>query len=62
MAGRATKIHLVVDAHGNPINFLLSDSTIHDVKVAPDLAVATRFEKLKQSYGNTVHSLVLISG
>jgi len=37
VAGRATKIHLAVDAHGNPITFILSDGTTHDVKVAPDL-------------------------
>ncbi len=37
VAGRATKIHLAVDARGNPITFLLSDGTTHDVKVAPDL-------------------------
>ena len=37
MAGRATKVHLAVDVHGNPITFILSDGTTHDVKVAPDL-------------------------
>ena len=37
VAGRATKIHLAVDAHGNPITFILSDGTTHDVKIAPDL-------------------------
>lgn len=37
VAGRATKIHLVVDAYGNPITFILSDETIHEVKVALDL-------------------------
>lgn len=37
MAGRATNIHLAVDAHGNPISFIVSDDTTHDVKVAPDL-------------------------
>ncbi len=37
VAGRASKIHLAVDAHGNPITFILSDGTTHDVKVAPDL-------------------------
>ncbi len=37
VAGRATKIHLAVDAHGNPITFTLSDGTTHDVKIAPDL-------------------------
>ena len=37
VAGRATKIHLAVDAHGNPLSFILSDGTNHDIKVAPDL-------------------------
>lgn len=37
VAGHATKIHLAVDAHGNPITFILSDTTTHDVKIAPDL-------------------------
>lgn len=37
VAGRATKIHLAVDAHGNPLTFILSDGTTHDVKVAPHL-------------------------
>ena len=37
MAGRATKIHLAVDAQGNPLTFILSDGTTHDVKMAPDL-------------------------
>ncbi|MEC5211265.1 transposase [Psychrobacter sp. PL15] len=37
VTGRATKIHLAVDTHGNPITFILSDGTTHDVKVAPDL-------------------------
>ena len=37
VAGRASKIYLAVDAHGNPIAFILSEGTTHDVKVAPDL-------------------------
>lgn len=37
VAGRATKIHLAVDAHDNPITLILSDGTTHDIKVAPDL-------------------------
>jgi len=28
---------LIVDAHGNPIDFMITDGTTHDVKVAPDL-------------------------
>ena len=37
MAGCATKTHLAVDAHGNPLTFILSDGTTHDLKIAPDL-------------------------
>ena len=28
---------MIVDAHGNPIDFMITDGTTHDVKVAPDL-------------------------
>lgn len=28
---------MIVDAHGNPIDFMIADGTTHDVKVAPDL-------------------------
>ena len=37
VGGNSSKIHLIVDAHGNPIDFMISDATTHDVKVAPDL-------------------------
>lgn len=39
VAGRATKIHLAMNAHSNPISFIVSGGTTHDVgvKVAPDL-------------------------
>ncbi len=37
MAGRATKIHLAVDAHDHPLIFILSDGRAHYVKVVPDL-------------------------
>ncbi|WP_115007168.1 transposase [Moraxella lacunata] len=34
---KALKIHLVVDACGNPIDFLITGGQVHDVKVAPQL-------------------------
>ncbi|ALF60721.1 transposase [Psychrobacter urativorans] len=37
VAGHAIKIHLTVDDHGNPITFISSDGTTHDVKVTPNL-------------------------
>ena len=37
VGGNSSKIHLIVDAHGNPIDFIITDGTTHDVKVAPDL-------------------------
>ena len=30
VAGRVTKIHLAVDAHGNPLTFILSEGTTHE--------------------------------
>ena len=37
IGGNSSKIHLAVDALGNPIEFIISDGTTHDVKVAPKL-------------------------
>ena len=37
VGGNSSKIHLAVDSHGNPIEFIISDGTSHDIKVAPDL-------------------------
>ena len=37
IAGNISKIHLAVDAHGNPIRFIITDGVTHDVKAAPDL-------------------------
>ncbi|MEB3755225.1 IS5 family transposase [Acinetobacter sp. MD2(2019)] len=37
IGGNSSKIHLVVDAHGNPIDFIITDGTTNDMKVAPDL-------------------------
>jgi transposase len=33
--GLTTKIHMVADAHGNPIDFEITGGEVHDVKVAP---------------------------
>ncbi len=35
--GNSSKIHLIVDAHGHPIDFMITDGTTHDVKIAPEL-------------------------
>lgn len=37
IGGNSSKIHLAIDADGNPVEFIISDGTTHDVKVAPDL-------------------------
>lgn len=37
IGGNSSKIHLAVDANGNPIEFTISDGTTHEVKVASDL-------------------------
>lgn len=35
--GNSSKIHLAVDAHGNPIEFIVGDGLTHEIKIAPAL-------------------------
>ncbi len=35
--GNSSKIHFVVDSNRNTVDFIITDGTTHDVKVAPDL-------------------------
>ncbi len=37
VGGNSSKIHLAVDANGVAIDFIVTDGTTHDVKVAPEL-------------------------
>lgn len=37
IGGNSSKIHLAIDSNGNPIEFIISDGTSHDMKIAPDL-------------------------
>lgn len=37
VGGNSTKIHMLSDAHGNPIHFILSGGQMHDSKAALDL-------------------------
>ena len=37
VGGNSSKIHLAVDAHGNPIEFIVGDGVTHDIKIAPTL-------------------------
>ena len=37
IGGNSSKIHLAVDAHGNPLEFLVGDGITHDIKIAPML-------------------------
>ena len=37
IGGNSSKIHMIVDACGNPYEFLITDGTTHDAKVAPEL-------------------------
>lgn len=37
IGGNSSKIHLAIDSDGNPIEFIISDGTSHDIKIAPDL-------------------------
>jgi transposase len=35
--GPTTKIHMVADAHGNPIDFEITGGEVHDAKAAPEI-------------------------
>jgi transposase len=37
VAGNSTKIHMLSDAHGNPVNFILTEGQLHDSKIAGEL-------------------------
>lgn len=37
VGGNSYKINLDVDAHGKPLDFLISDGVNHDIKIAPHL-------------------------
>jgi transposase len=37
VAGNSTKIHMISDSHGNPIDFILSEGQLHDAKIAGEL-------------------------
>jgi transposase len=36
VAGNTTKIHMAADAHGLPIDFIITGGEVHDCKVAPE--------------------------
>lgn len=46
VAGNTTKIHMLSDAHGNPINFILSAGQIHDSKMAKELIEVSAAENI----------------
>ncbi len=37
VSGNNSKIHLAVDAHGNPLEFIEGDGVTHDIKITPML-------------------------
>ena len=37
VAGNTTKIHMIVDSYGLPIDFEITGGQVHDSKIAPDL-------------------------
>ena len=41
VAGNTSKIHMVVDSHGNPIDFEVTEGQIHDIQMATELIERT---------------------
>ncbi len=46
IAGNTSKIHMLCDAHGNPIDFVITGGQVHDSKVAATLIKACEAENL----------------
>lgn len=44
--GRTTKIHMLADSHGNPINFEITEGQVHDMKMAEELLESCSSESL----------------
>ena len=41
VAGNSSKIHIVVDSHGNPIDFEITQGQVHDIQMATELIERT---------------------
>ncbi len=37
VAGNTTKIRMATDAHGLPVDFIITGGEVHDCKIAPEL-------------------------
>jgi transposase len=46
VAGNSTKIHMLSDSHGNPIEFVISEGQIHDSQVAEQLIELSNGENI----------------
>lgn len=46
VAGNSTKIHMLSDAHGNPVEFILSEGQVHDSKIATKLIEISEGENI----------------
>lgn len=54
MAGNSTKIHMLSDSFGNPIDFILSEGQVHDSKLAKQLIQLSAGENIiaDKAYGS----------
>ena len=57
MGGNITKIHLMVDACGNLVDFIITGGQVHDIKVAPQL-----IEQNKQALAQSTQTLIADKG
>lgn len=46
VGGNTTKVHMLADAHGNPIDFVITGGQVHDAKMAPVLIEISQAENL----------------
>ncbi|MEQ5701771.1 IS5 family transposase [Providencia stuartii] len=64
--GNSSKIHMIVDACGNPCEFIVTDGTTHDIKVAPELLSkipldATNYVSADKGYDSETFREIIIN-
>lgn len=54
VCGNSSKIHMIADSHGNPIDFILSEGQVHDSRIGNQLIEVSNAENLiaDRAYSN----------
>ena len=65
VGGNTTKVHMLADSHGNPIDFVLTGGQVHDSKLAPvliEISEAENFMGDKAYHSQEIRQLLADKG